>query len=93
MGVVDVKAFAVRAESSKPAKMRELEELLAKRDCPEKETEKVASIMVPRPSTRFREGTSSTKSKVRYRKANSSFGSTRKYSSSFPASHYDRSKR
>ena len=38
-GVVDVKALAERAESSQRAKMRELEELLAKRDQLEEEIE------------------------------------------------------
>ena len=36
MGVVDVKALAERAGSSQRAKMRELEELLARTDQPEK---------------------------------------------------------
>ena len=39
MGDVDVKALAARARSSKLAKMRELEELLAIRDQLEKEIE------------------------------------------------------
>ena len=39
MAVVDVKVLAARARSSQRAKMRELEELLAKRDQLEKEIE------------------------------------------------------
>ena len=43
--------------------------------------------MVSGPSTRFlQDGMSSTESKVGLRKAKSSFASTRKYSSSYPAS-------
>ena len=80
--VMDVKALAERAGSSQRAKMRELEELLARRGQRRKKS-RVVPITVFEPSIRSPPvGMRYTESKVELRKPNSSFASTHNFSSS-----------
>ena len=89
---VDVKTLVERARSCQRVKMRELEELLQEETNSRKKS-RVVPDTVFGSSTRFRpDGMCSTESKVELGITNSSFASTRNYSSSSPASFHDRSK-